>query len=254
MNSILLLPEEVGDKGEFSVCGPRAEEIFDAHGSSPRTRFKAGILGCSKGEVSVAAWSKDLITGQYIVTAAPEARISISVIVGAARPQGTKRVLQLATMMGIEEVLFVATLNSQKSYLSSQIFEEYQQAKILRRALEQAQDVVPPVIERYWSLKRCLETLTARYEEKIQLIYADTRESLAPAEVFSLQQTRTGGNRLVLALGPEGGWHDTEREEFDRFRGWVCSLGSRILTVDVAFAALVAHAAITPSLIRPQIF
>jgi RsmE family RNA methyltransferase len=51
------------------------------------------------------------------------------------------------------------------------------------------------------------------------------------------------GGRIILAVGPEGGWVPFEVQKFRELGFSCCSIGPRILKVDTAVIAL--HAAIT---------
>jgi RsmE family RNA methyltransferase len=57
-----------------------------------------------------------------------------------------------------------------------------------------------------------------------------------------------GASRLLLAVGPEGGWTDFERTLLDRQRFTAVTMGSRTLRSDTACVALLtlAHEALAP--------
>ncbi len=72
-----------------------------------------------------------------------------------------------------------------------------------------------------------------------------------PSGELSIQQGITKKNgRVLLAVGPEGGWVDYETQKFKEYGFSICNMGNRILKVDTA--VIVLHAYISAVLKAPM--
>lgn len=104
--------------------------------------------------------------------------------------------------------------------------------RIVRQASEQSRRAGPPDILEPTKLK---QALTIAGGTRILLNESEKELSLNQA-----LQSRSAGGDMVLAIGPEGGWTDTELDSFKE-AGWVsASLGNTILRAETAAIAATA--------------
>jgi 16S rRNA (uracil1498-N3)-methyltransferase len=104
--------------------------------------------------------------------------------------------------------------------------------RIARQASEQSRRASPPEISRPMKLK---EAVTLPGSHRILLA-----ESEHAAMLKGVLQSRSPGDDVVLAFGPEGGWTATELDLF-RGAGWVlASLGTTVLRAETAAIAATA--------------
>jgi 16S rRNA (uracil1498-N3)-methyltransferase len=104
---------------------------------------------------------------------------------------------------------------------------------IARQAAEQSRRISPPKITAPIKLKDAVALPGSR-----RIVLSESEDQMTLKE--ALQSHVPGGDDVVLAFGPEGGWTETEVEMF-RGAGWcAASLGNTILRAETAAIAAMA--------------
>ncbi len=229
MNSTFLLDNDFFNSGLIEIA---VERLGDRKSTK---RIQVGdelkFLHREKGRIlaKVTQRNVDSLQAEVLEVAAAPKRLPIRVLVGLSRPQTVKKVLQLATQIGIEELLFFEAESSQKSYASAEIWKEENLEREIRLAMEQAWDPQAPVIS---GPKRLNEDaflpLTDRDEPQRILLDGEWKEGADGSE------HRIEADSFILALGPEAGLTSTERNFFLENAFQTLSLGPRILRVEAA--------------------
>lgn len=238
MNSVIILPEELNGNCAI-VREARAVYLYDTHELREGIECKAAVLGARRGKAKVLRASRDEVEFEVQFTEDPLPRTRCVIIAAVARPQTVKKILQLTASVGIEELHFVQTENTEKSYLKSKVFQAMELRNELIKGLEQSCDSVPPLVQvhtRYWYFKKkVLHDLLARYPNarKVLLHTRAVRER-GPLEVLRSQQ-------VFIALGPESGWSQVEIEDFEKVGFDAMSLGDRVLRIEHALAFAISR-------------
>lgn len=210
---IKVLRAELGDTVRIGVInGPRGTGVIEAlHARHPRS-------------VSLKLELTD------IVQSLPR----IDLILALARPIMMRRILSQATALGVGRFFLIHANRVEKSFWEASLLEEKGYNEHLRQGLEQAVDTRMPEVTFFRHFKPFVEdflpTIASDYSHRL---------IAHPGGTHSLQEGLAGQhNRVLLAIGPEGGWVDYEVERFTE-KGFVsCTIGSRILKVDTAVVAL----------------
>ena len=104
--------------------------------------------------------------------------------------------------------------------------------RIARQASEQSRRTAPPEISAPMKLKDAMGL-----SGKARIVLAESENELTLTDVLA---AKAAGDDMVLAVGPEGGWADTELDLF-RQAGWAsASLGGTILRAETATIAALA--------------
>jgi 16S rRNA (uracil1498-N3)-methyltransferase len=104
--------------------------------------------------------------------------------------------------------------------------------RIARQASEQSRRTAPPEISAPMKLKDAVGL-----SGKARIVLAESENELTLTDVLA---AKAAGDDMVLAVGPEGGWADTELDLF-RQAGWAsASLGGTILRAETATIAALA--------------
>jgi 16S rRNA (uracil1498-N3)-methyltransferase len=107
--------------------------------------------------------------------------------------------------------------------------------RIAREASEQSRRCTPPEISQPMKFKDAVAL-----PGSTRIVLAESEQAVMLRDVL---QSHPAGSDIVLALGPEGGWIESELEAF-RVEGWTsASLGSTILRAETAAIAAMAVAA-----------
>jgi RsmE family RNA methyltransferase len=238
MNCLLLHGIEFDQAGVTAIEGAKARQLIERHKLEANACIKAGVLGGKLGQVTVLELRENYLKLLFRAEKDPPVKRQIIAVVAVSRPQIVKRVVWLAAELGLRELHFIRSANSQKSYFTSKNLSLEVIADELIKALEQAVDTVPPRVAIHPKFKPFIEDYLPELRQRLgggtQLFVADTRAELgaAPPEIKA---------PAILAIGPEGGWSDYELQLMQQqgFKG--ISLGERMLRVDVALAYAVAQ-------------
>ena len=194
--------------------------LFDGSGSD----YAGRVLAIGKREVRVAVGEATPV--------ARESPLRITLLQGIARGEKMDLILQKATELGVSEI---RPLGSQRSEVK---LDETRAAKRLSHwqsvvvsACEQSGRAVVPAV---WAPAALATALAALPAGGLRLI-------LDPFGALSLSTLEPpGGQSILLAVGPEGGWSPRDRDElvaagFDGMR-----LGPRVLRTETAGLAAIA--------------
>ena len=145
--------------------------------------------------------------------------------------------------MGIGRLCLTNAAKVERDYFDTHWLEPAYYEPLLIEGLEQAGDTRLPNVTVVKRLKPFLE-------DELDSMFSDSRRLMAhPGEGTPMGAVRVNtGQRVLLAIGPEGGWTDFELELFER-RGFErVTLGWRTLRVDTACTALLAAANSLPAI------
>lgn len=233
MNLLLLEPAEVGDDGQVSLHDRRAEHLRQVLGVQPGSRVRAAVLGSGVTLAEVLAVAAD---GGVMLRlqdeAAPPPPPHLSLILALPRPRALARILRLAASLGLARIDLINSWRVEKSYFSSPVVAPDALRRELWLGAEQGGWPRLPAIAVHPKFRAFLE----EHEPP-----CGSRALLAePEAVVTIEAVVLGSGRLpaqeVLAIGPEGGWIDRERESFAA-RGFAeVALGPWVLTVEHAVA------------------
>lgn len=237
MNLILLHPRELTDQ-HATLTGRRAEHIRKILRSKIGDSVRVGMLGGLLGTGRIREMDGESIVLQVHLTTEPPAAPPTDLILAVPRPIMLKRVLAQAVSMGVDRIFLINANRVEKSFFNSTLIQNNAFAEPLLLGLEQAIDTRPPEISVHPRFRPFVEDFLPE-------LLADCRIRLLahPEGDQSIAQAAGGlfDQRVVIAIGPEGGWVDFEVQRFKEQGFAPFSLGARILRVDTAVPALLAQ-------------
>ena len=203
--------------------------------------FEAGILGGMRGTGRIEKINFD---GSIFVSVnaneSPPSRLQIRTAVGFVRPIQIRRLLRDLSNLGVSAIDLVGTELGEKSYRDTKLLNDGGAHEALVEGAVQSRDTILPAITVYEHLEKWLRE---RPWEKS----GDTRIPL----LIALDNVRPEGsffhlgpaNRpVVLAVGPERGWSERERDLFEKAGFLRLSMGERALRTETACVAAAALA------------
>lgn len=205
-----------------------AVELCDGRGRTAR----AAIRGYHHGRVEVEVvdlWKEDL------------RELTTVLLVPWARADRMDLVVRQAVELGAGELWFFEAERSQYGMAGSQKGKRLSRyEKIAREALCQCGRAWLPQMRCEDSLEELLRGLGDRErgrEGEVRLFAAekDPRVSL-----LALRDRYPVAQRIIAAVGPEGGWENAERDAFQAYGFIPISLGRHVLRFETACTALLA--------------
>ncbi|MDR2964333.1 MAG: 16S rRNA (uracil(1498)-N(3))-methyltransferase [Treponema sp.] len=197
--------------------------------------FEAGILGGNRGTGKIEKINFD---GSIFVSInandPPPPRLRLKVAVAFVRPIQLRRIFRDLSSMGISGIDLFGTDLGEKSYRDTKLLEDGGAHAALVEGAVQARDTIIPPITVYDHLE---DWLNKRPWEK-----DNTRTPLLIAmdnvrEEGSLFHIAVTGRPAVIAIGPERGWSERERDLFEKAGFMRLSMGTRPLRTETACIA-----------------
>lgn len=229
MNSFLVFDNEQRSDQQFSIHDPQ------------RVGHLNQILRAKQGdEIRICYVDKGLGTGIIHKLTDGEAIIKLldletglepwcHLIMGLSRPPTCKKVLEHGTTMGIGHFQFFRAGLSEKSYLSSKLFQNHRYLDPIYAGLSQS--------GRYFqtpgfNLNNRVSFETVEALQQRFILSPSAEDSFANQDIDFDQ-------KLVLAVGPERGWNSSEMHQFHEAGFKEVKISRSLLRVEIAlFAAL----------------
>lgn len=240
MNLILLEPTEVPASGPVELSGRRAEHIIKVLGCKPGDLIRIGVVDGARGHGRVLDLSSGTVTLAPVLDSAAPPAPPVDLILALPRPIMLRRILSIVAAMGVGRVFLVNARRVEKSFFAATIVAKRDFRGHLLLGLEQAMDTRLPQVSVHDRFRPFVEDelspLLHRYDVRL---FAHP----GPEDTFRSLWDRGGvPARIVVAIGPEGGWIDYERDRFLELGFVMASCGPRVLRVDTAVAALLSRA------------
>jgi RsmE family RNA methyltransferase len=236
VNLILLVEEDRDVAGHFVVAGRRARHVRDVLGAEPGRELRVGLLEGPLGTARVVAMHEDRV--ELACTFDPDSppRPATDLVLAVPRPKVMTRLWPEIAALGVDRVVLLRTWRVAKPYLTARVLRPEIYRPLLHDGLMQARSTREPRV--------AVEPLFRPWVEDRAPAFADGALALvahptATVPLASLQIA--SAQRVVLAVGPEGGFLLYEVEALERAGFRAVSIGERTLRVDTALVALLAQ-------------
>jgi RsmE family RNA methyltransferase len=241
MNLLLLHPHEVSTHGMAVLTDRRlvhAREILRVvEGDTLRVGVKHGRLGTAR----VVSSTGDALTLECSLTDAPPPRPGVDLLLAIPRPKALRRVIPAIASLGVDRVVLLNAAKVEKSYFDAKVLSAESLDALVDLGLEQAKDTVPPRLDVRPRFRPFVEDELDTFFPTEALRVVPDPSATEPA------RTMPPDRRLVIAIGPDGGWTPFEVDLLAR-RGFMpIQLGPRVLRGEVAVPAVIS--ALRPGLV-----
>jgi 16S rRNA (uracil1498-N3)-methyltransferase len=241
MNVILIGAEEIDKNDQVVLQDRRSAHIINVLHGKCGDRVRIGILNgplglgriieLTPGEKTARVVLKISVTGH-----APELPM-VDLILALPRPIMLKKILTQAASMGVGRIFLINAKRVEKSFFHATLLAESNYRSYLLQGLEQAVATKVPEVFIHNRFRPFVE-------DHLPIVIDDYSHCIVAhpgaAPLHHVDRHAIKG-RVLLAVGPEGGWIEFEIDKF-RKQGFVAvGLGERILRVDTAVVALLAQ-------------
>lgn len=238
MNRILFEKSEITD-GVAEFSGERAAHIVEVLHSEVGDTVKTGELDgkIGTGVIRKIECADGGTSGSYTVKielshSGESLKPWADLILAPPRPRVFKRLLPQLAAMGVGDIVLVGAKKVEKAFWGATVLKEENYRPLLVDGLMQSGTTIVPRLELRRNFVRFIR-------EELDSLYPDSTRIVAhPYNAEPIGEPPEG--RLLIAIGPEGGWTG-EEVELLKSKGFQCrSLGGRILRTDTATIALLA--------------
>jgi RsmE family RNA methyltransferase len=175
----------------------------------------------------------------------PPERPAVDLLLALPRPKVMRRLWAQLAALGVGRIILTNAERVERNYFDTHVLGVDCYRPLLIEGLQQARDTRLPAV----SVHRRLKVLV---EDELDHLVGDAARVVADpgarASIGTVAPRQTGG-RLLLAIGPEGGWSRFETALLASHGFRATGMGPRTLRTDTACVALLAlaHETWTPA-------
>lgn len=232
MNVILVAEKEVFEN-RLVLSDHRAKHIVKVLKSDVGDTVKLGIINGNLGEGTIVSIKRKYpfhVEINTLFDRLPPVKPQVDLLLALPRPIMLKRIFSQAASLGVETLHITNANRVEKSFWEASLLSHNEYMQHLIHGLEQAVDTVLPRVILHRRFKPFIEDYIPGISGKYShLVFA---HPTSQQKLHNIVTTQPG--KILLAIGPEGGWVDYEVNKFLEYGFSGFSIGERILKVDTA--------------------
>ncbi len=241
MNLVLLDGQELDRDGGVTLTGTRAEHLRRVLDVSPGQRVRVGIVDGPLGTAVVTALEGGNVSLACRFDGGTPPPSPVDLLLALPRPKVMRRLWPQLAALGVRRIILTNAERVERNYFDTHVLDPQCYRPLLVDGLQQARDTRLPLVSIHRRLKVLVEDeLEALAGTGVRLVaHAGAGSTIAGAAAVR------SAERVLLAVGPEGGWNAFELALLQAHGFTQVGMGPRTLRTDTATIALLAlvHAA-----------
>lgn len=224
--------------GAVHLSDLRATHLRRVLHATPGQAVRIGLIDGPFGEGIVTDVVEERVSLRCTFDATPPSRPAIDLLLAVPRPKVLRRLWPQLAALGVGRVILTNAARVERNYFDTHFLQPAIVRPLLLEGLQQARDTRVPQVSIHRQFKVLVEDhLDGLCPEELRLV-AHPGEAPPVAEAARL----AASGRVLLAVGPEGGWTDYELALLLAHGFRQASMGARTLRTDTACVALLALA------------
>jgi RsmE family RNA methyltransferase len=224
------------------VSGARARHLLQVLNAAPGQQVRIGIIDGAYGVGTVRTVGVDAVDLRCVFDATIPERPPVDVLLALPRPKVMRRLWAQLAALGVGRIMVTNAERVERNYFDTHILAPEGYRLLLIEGLQQARDTRLPVVSIHRQFKVLVEDeLDGLSGSGLRLVAHPGADGSIGDAVRNDRQAR-----VLLAIGPEGGWNSFEIRLMETHGFQPVGIGSRTLRTDTAALALLtlAHDAI----------
>ena len=242
MNLILLEERDRVGSSSVTLSDARAAHLLKVLRVTPGQTVRIGLLDGPLGVGTVELARDGRVTLRCAFEPGTPPRPRVDVLLALPRPKVMRRLWAQLAALGAGQIILTNAERVERHYFDTHVLTEASYRPLLIEGLQQARDTRLPMVSVHRQFRILVEDhLDALSGDGVRLV-ADPGGTMSIGSALSDHKDQ----RVLLAIGPEGGWNSFELALLAAHGFRLVSLGARTLRVDTACTALLAitHAAL----------
>ena len=236
MNFLLFYKHELScNNTKGVITGSRLSFLKERYTIKEGQEISVGLIDGKLGKAKVIKMTNNEILFDVNLDKESPQKLDLTLIISICRPQTNKKILHIATSLGVKKIIFLRCDNIPKSYIQSTSLSEKNIKNECLLAMSQVGDTFFPEIKIYKSIFDCFNEEGENLINNNLNVIADTNCN------YELNRDNFSNisNIKCIAIGPESGFSDKEIEYFHQKSFKSIGLGERILRVEVALGYII---------------
>ena len=236
MNLILLEPGEVRGACDIRLSGTRAAHLLNVLRVAAGHQVRVGILDGPCGVGTVQSVSDGTIELRCSFETTVPSRPRVDLLLALPRPKVLRRLWAQIAALGVGQIVLTNAERVERHYFDTHVLTSECYRPLLVEGLQQARDTRLPTVSIHRRFKVLVEDqLDGLFGRGLRLVADPAATRLAGAVVRESVE-----ERVLIAVGPEGGWNDFEVHLLETHGFQPVGMGLRTLRTDTACIALLA--------------
>ena len=237
MNLIILYSDEISGDGRAVLSDDRAAHIRTVLKAAPGKVLRIGLLNGPLGEGTVVAVDERQVVLACTWADAHPPKPKVDLLLAMPRPKVMKRLWAQLAALGVGRIILVNAAKVERYYFDSHVIDPDFYNRFLIEGLQQARCThLPEVLIRRRFRPFVEDELDGLMPRSLRLLAEPSASQTLP-ELSSLV---SNAERLLLAVGPEGGWDAFELAKLHERNFISFRIGDRILRTDTACVGLLS--------------
>jgi RsmE family RNA methyltransferase len=236
MNLLILEPAELDGGGGVTVGGVRAAHLRGVLKVTPGQTVRVGLLDGPLGIATVTALPPDGVTLHCRFERETPPRPPVDLLLALPRPKVLRRLWAQLAALGVGRIILTNATRVERPYFDTHVIAPACYRPLLVEGLQQARDTRLPQVSVHRQFRVLVEDELGQLAgEGLRLLAHPGAATAVPDAIRAYR-----GGRLVLAIGPEGGWNEFEVALLEAHGFHTVGMGTRTLRVDTACIAMLA--------------
>lgn len=226
MNILLYTQSDILASGRVRVTDQRLQHLLQVLKLQANDQLKVGLINGQIGSGSITQIDEQEALIDITLSEDPPPKLPVTLVLALPRPKMLRRILRSVAELGVAELHLINSYRVEKSYWHTPVLSSDKIRHYFVQGLEQARDTVLPKIHQHSRFKPFVEDVFPSIAKQQRAIVAHPGDyPMCPRDV---------DEKLVLVIGPEGGFIPYEIDKLEQAGCETVSLGPRILRVENA--------------------
>ena len=247
MNLILLEAGEPDASGHVSLRGPRATHLTSVLNVEPGREVRVGMIDGPHGVGTVTSVAGGVVCLRCLFAPTVPPRPAVDLLLALPRPKVLRRLWAQLAALGVGRIILTNAERVERNYFDTHLLDPAGYRPLLVEGLQQARDTRLPIVSVHRQFRVLIEDeLDGLTDTTVRLMAEPGAAAPVAARLKVDTANAADAARVLLAVGPEGGWNMFEQSLLADRGFHAVGMGPRTLRSDTACIALLAlvHGAI----------
>jgi 16S rRNA (uracil1498-N3)-methyltransferase len=236
VNVILLEPGDMSGPEVATLTGERAHHVIAVLNAAPGHAVRIGMIDGAFGTGIVTTMTDRTVFLRCAFEAELPPQPRVDLLLALPRPKVLRRLWAQLAALGVGQIILTNAERVERHYFDTHVITESSYRPLLIEGLQQARDTRLPKVTVHKRFRVLIE-------DDLATLFPVGRRVVAhpgPGKTDAGLTTNDENERVLLGVGPEGGWNAFELELLAKHGFQRFDMGGRTLRTDTACIALLA--------------